>query len=152
MYKKANIQAKTRSDRKAGFTLIELMISVAIVGILAAVAFPSYTRYVVKGNRSAAQGFMFSLANKQEQYLLDNRQITTTVTDLLSPPVDVTRNYTITITAGAAIAAGATLLTYTIIATPTSVQASNDAQCGTLSLKHDGSKGITGTGTVASCW
>lgn len=132
--------------RFAGFTLIELMVTVAIVGILGAIAYPSYTRQVAKGNRSAAEAFMFSLANKQEQYLLDNRQITTTVTDLLTPPAEVTKNYTVT------LAAGATPLSYTITARPSGTQASRDAQCGDLSLKSDGTKGISGTSTVANCW
>jgi type IV pilus assembly protein PilE len=146
MNKNAYIRISPSFERSAGFTLMELMVAVAIVGILAAIAYPSYTRQIAKGNRSAAQSFMFSLANKQEQYLLDNRQITTTVTDLLTPSTDVTKNYTVTITAGA------TPLSYTITATPTATQASRDAQCGTLSLKNDGTKGITGTGTVATCW
>jgi type IV pilus assembly protein PilE len=139
-------KAMALSNTENGFTLMELMITVAVVGIIAAVAFPSYTKQIAKGGRSAAQSFMFSLANKQEQYLLDNRQITTTVSDLLTAPADVTKNYTVT------IEAGVTPLSYTIKATPNSTQASRDAQCATLSLKNDGTKGISGTGTVATCW
>lgn len=56
-----------------GFTLIEVMLVVAIVLILAAVAVPAYTAHIQRGNRAAAQTVMMDLASKQEQYLLVNR-------------------------------------------------------------------------------
>lgn len=59
--------------KKCGFTLIELMIAVAIVAILAAIAYPSYQQYVLRGNRGAAQGAMMEIASRQQQFLLANR-------------------------------------------------------------------------------
>lgn len=59
--------------RVRGFTLIELMITVAIVAILGAVAYPSYTSFVVKSNRAATKAFMVAVANKEQQYILDAR-------------------------------------------------------------------------------
>ena len=73
-----------------GFTLIELMIVVAIVGILAAVAYPSYQDHVRKGNRAAAQAFMMEVAQRQQQYLLNNRSYAESLAALgcFSPDAD----------------------------------------------------------------
>jgi type IV pilus assembly protein PilE len=60
-----------------GFTLVELLIAVAIMGILMAIAVPNYTEYMVKATRSSAQQFLLDVAQRQEQYLLDNRQYAT---------------------------------------------------------------------------
>ena len=80
-----------------GFTLIELMIVVAIVGILAAVAYPSYQDHVRKGNRAAAQAFMMEVAQRQQNYLLNNRSYAASVTDLgMTVPVDVSKYYSVT--------------------------------------------------------
>ena len=59
--------------RIRGFTLLEVMIVVAIVGILAAIALPAYQSQVRKGNRSAAQQFMLDIATKEQQILMDMR-------------------------------------------------------------------------------
>jgi len=82
--------------KERGFTLIELMIVVAIVGILAAVAYPSYQDHVRKGNRAAAQAFMMEVAQRQQNYLLNNRSYATSLAALgLSLPTDVSPNYSV---------------------------------------------------------
>jgi type IV pilus assembly protein PilE len=62
--------------RGRGFTLIELLIVVAVIGILASIAWPSYNRYVTRARRSDAQQFMLDISSRQEQYLLDARSYT----------------------------------------------------------------------------
>lgn len=102
--------------RSRGFTLLELMIAVAIIGILAAIALPSYQESVRKGHRAAAQGFLMDAAQRQQQYLLDNRSFAGTLTAMnMSVPDEVSSFYTITI----ALSAGPPLA-YTMTATPKS--------------------------------
>jgi type IV pilus assembly protein PilE len=68
--------------KNRGFTLIELMIVVTVIAILAGVAYPSYINSVRKARRADAQVLMLDSANRQEQYLLDARQYTTSFTSL----------------------------------------------------------------------
>lgn len=120
--------------RNIGFSLIELMVAVAIVGILAAIAYPSYSSHVVKSNRAAAEAHLMDIAQQEQQYLLDNRTYTSSLTDLnLTTPSDVSNYYTISIT----ISAGPPP-TFTAIATPIAGTAQmND---GTLSINNAGTK------------
>ncbi|ROZ75821.1 pilus assembly protein PilE [Ramlibacter sp. WS9] len=128
------------------------MIAVAIVAILASVAFPSYSSYVKRGKRTAAQSFMQTLGNKEEQQMLNTRCYFSYPTDAacapptITMPTEVSNNYTITITASNA----ATPPTYTLTATPTTNF--SDPECGTLTLTNTGVKDKSGTGTVANCW
>ena len=128
-----------RSSRAvAGFTLIELMITVAVIGILAAVALPSYRSYVMRANRAAAQSHMLALASKEEQYKLDARAYTTTTGSgglALSPPPETVGAYTFSVTLVAGPPAG-----YTITATAIGNQASD----GNLTVDSAGTRSPAG--------
>src|SRR3954447_13021221 len=67
-----------QKTRTTGFTLIEVMISIVVVAILTSIALPSYSSYLVRVNRSAAAQFMMDLANREEQYMMDQRSYTVT--------------------------------------------------------------------------
>jgi len=90
--------------RSRGFTLIEVMIVVAIIAILAAIAFPAYTSYTARGHVSQAQAYLMDMAQREQQYLLDNRDYAdgTTIQGLvaLSTSSSVFTDYTITVTKG----------------------------------------------------
>jgi type IV pilus assembly protein PilE len=128
-----------RSNR--GFTLIELMIAVAILGVLAAIAFPAYQSQVRKGNRAAAQGAMMDIANKQQFYLSSQRQYASSLSDFPGYvlPAEVSRFYTVTLAADNA----GTPPTFTITATPTGAQVDD----GVLTLDSTGTKMRAGDAT-----
>lgn len=123
----------TRTSAK-GFTLIELMITVAIVGVLATIAWPSYQQYVKRGRRSSAKAVMMDLANREQQYLLANRSYadkSALQATGYSLPSDVNPYYTWAVTLGAGPAP-----TFTITFTATGVQASD----GALTLDQAGNR------------
>jgi type IV pilus assembly protein PilE len=127
----------TMPKKQSGFSLIELMITVVVVAVLAAIAYPSYQDHLRKGRRASAQAFMMEIANRQQQYLLDARGYTigsTALTTLnVTTPSDVAAHYTVTI----GPSAPTTPPSYTITATPTSAAQSAD---GALTLDYQGNK------------
>ena len=128
--------------RLRGFTLIELVVVMAIAGILAAIAIPNYSEYVLRSNRSSAQAFISDVATRQAQFFMDRRTYATTVAALNLPvPNDIATRYVVAI----AVNAGPPL-TYTVRATPTGPQA-ND-RCGALTIDQAGTK----TAATTRCW
>lgn len=139
--------------KRNGFTLVELMIALAIASILAAIAYPSYQDSVRKSRRADCEGALVGFASAMERYFTTNNVYTgagpagadtgaPTVYFTQCPVGGGTPSYNLTIQA-------ATATTYTLQAAPINAQA-NDA-CGTLSLSQANVKTASG-GTVASCW
>ena len=121
-----------------GFTLIEVMMVVAIIGILVAIAFPSYQSHLRKGRRAEAQSVIMDASNKQQQYLLDARAYAlgsgALATLNVVPPTSVTSYYAITVTPAAAT----TPPTFTITATP--IAGSVQEPDGPLTIDNTGQK------------
>ncbi len=117
--------------KNRGFSLIELMIVVAIIAILAGIAYPSYQAYVIRSNRAAAQNFLMEVSSSQRQYMLDNRSYASDLATLgLSLPSAVSGRYTLTFSVDNA----ATPPSYTLTATP--VSGSTQAGDGNLTINH----------------
>jgi type IV pilus assembly protein PilE len=119
-----------------GFTLIELMIVVAVVGILSMIALPQYQQYVIRGNRAAAEAFMMDVASRQKQYMLDARSYAPDLATLtMTAPTNVSNNYNVTVSA-LVVAGAPPTFTVTAAVVPSSKQA-ND---GNLTLDDLGTK------------
>lgn len=139
--------------RHHGFTLIELMITVAIVGILAAVALPGYSRYIQKSRRNDAKTSLLDLASREERFFTTNQAYTATPGNLgytgtfplgIPDPNAITYNVTVSVSGTGSTAFSAT-------ATPVNSQVPD--VCGTYTLNETGVQGVTGgTLSATDCW
>ena len=143
----SDAMAALHARRGGGFTLIELMIVVAIIAILAAIALPAYTSYITKTKRVAAEGCLSEHANYMERYYTTNLSYKGAALpglDCASPQrTGANSQYGV---------ASASTAAYSITAAPTGAQLSRDTQCGTLSINQVGTRGATGSAGVAGCW
>jgi type IV pilus assembly protein PilE len=136
-----------RSGKQWGFTLIEVMIVVVIIGILAAIAIPSYTNYVTRTNRAAARSCMLEFAQFMERRYTSQQNYDVGAAPVLGCQTDGNLNtrYTITVDTLAQN-------TYRVVATPVGAQITSDTACGTLTLDQAGTRTESGASDVAQCW
>ena len=135
--------------RQQGFTLIEVMIVVAIVGILSAIAYPSYTEYIRRGHRADARAGLLQAQQYLERASTATGVYPTTLPTALTWSGDTTKRYDI------AFQAGNTNAAYTLTATPKGAQAGD--KCGTYTLSNTGVRGAAGkksgdSGYNPDCW
>lgn len=136
-----------------GFTLVEIMIVVAIVGVIAMIAVPSYQDTVRKSSRKMANATLIEVAGRQEQYFLNNKQYASDLTLLGFPAngfyIDKEGEETAASESGSVYLvqiSASTASSFTLQAVPQSGQSADT--CGTLSYTNTGSR----TPTTDGCW
>lgn len=143
--------------KQKGFTLIELMVTVAIIGILAAIAYPSYQNYILRAGRADGQAKLMEIMQAQERYYSQNQ---TYITNLGAGGLayGVAANAAVPSNEGrynisASTCGGGITIAQCVTLTAARAGAQlNDSTCGSLTLDSRGTKGVQAPGTTATCW
>jgi len=149
-----NVQSGGVMRVAKGFSLIELVVALAIVAILASIAIPEYSEYVNRARRSDAKAFLMQLTSDQESFYAQNFSYANSIlaADQLAYDnlLSTENHYTAVLAVQpAGCAAGVEACrTYSFTVSPTFV----DARCTSLTLEGNGTRDNTGTGTVDDCW
>lgn len=133
---------KPVSSHADGFTLIELMITIAVLAIIVGIAIPSYTQWVIESNRGEGKVVTMQTAQTLERCFTRFSSYANANCAVANGDTINSENalYTVTVASAAN--------TFTLTAAPQRA----DPECGSLTLTHTGVRGITGTGTVDDCW
>ena len=127
-----------------GFTLIEAMIVVAIIGLIAAIGYPSYRDQVMKSRRAEGKAFALEIADRLERYYADKLTYTTTITDLgFTSKVEPDAGYY-----EAAITTTDPNLNYTITVKPVAGSSQTKDKCKSFTVNSQGTR----TSNPADCW
>ena len=145
------MQMKNITLRSAGFTLIELMVTIAIIGILAAIALPSYQEYIAKSRRAEATAVIVEAGQFMRRYYSANDSFTTTLpTGLTNIPRDQSTNQNYT------VEASVSTTSFTITATVQSTGPMAADKCGSFSFTSQGAKlntkGAVTNDVISGCW
>jgi type IV pilus assembly protein PilE len=145
-----------QSRQQAGVTLIELLTVIVVLGILSAIAVPSYRSYLMRTNRTDAKSALLQVQAAEEKYFLQYNKYTTDVTG--APPAGLgmpgtTANGYYTLSVADRKDASNNVVGYVATATPTSSGGQNkDSKCGNFTLDDTGKRGVGTSGNVAACW
>lgn len=131
-------------NRLGGFTLVELMVAVAIVGILTAIALPSYAAHMRSSRRGEAQAYLMAVATRQQQFLVDTRGYASTLTVVaLAAPPQVSAAYNLTLAT-----VNGPPPSFLLSATPIAGTGQELERCGALTIDQNGAK----TSAHGNCW
>lgn len=134
------------STQQHGFSLLELMITLSIIGIMMSMAIPVYSHYLVAARRAEAKTVLSKLALAMEKYHVENNTYqNATLVNLRFIDVIADNNYQLAIQSAAKH-------DYVLVAKPLNKQAKHDTACGVLTLNSVDEKGISGTGKMTDCW
>ncbi|WP_374510939.1 type IV pilin protein [Niveibacterium sp.] len=133
--------------RSVGFTLIELMITVVVIGILASIAVPSYMQYMERGKRAEGKAALEAAAQMMERSFSINNTYPSTLAAAGISGFTESRRYALA--APTAGPTGTLATSFVLSATPSGW---TDPRCGTLTLSSTGVRGSSGTSSVSECW